>query len=90
MKPHPINRAIELLQRIQFDEAQEVLNDLRQIKYASMNATGIQRIKLELLKQASKHASAAYTAVENLDAAEEILAFVAVINKEIAETQIDE
>lgn len=80
-----LDRAINVLTRINFQEAQDVLNELRSLKLGSMHESGVQQMKVSVLKAAHGSASKAYQAIEGLDEADDLLALVALINREVAE-----
>jgi rRNA maturation endonuclease Nob1 len=78
-----LDKAIDVLTKINFPEAQEVLNELRTLKMASMSESNVQQMKVQVYKAAQKNASAAYQALEGLDEADALLALVALLNKEV-------
>jgi len=82
-----LDKTINTLGKIGFDEAVELTNELKLLKLQSLNKQQMLMLRLEVMKRAHKNAAKAVEALEQLDLADEGLELVGFFNKLLTETR---
>lgn len=85
-----LDRAIDILSRVQFPEVKPVLDELRGIKLASLNKAAVAQMRVNILKNAAIPAAAAVQALEAYDEVDDALGILGLLNKEMSEVPKDD
>lgn len=85
-----LDRAIDVLSRVQFPEVKPVLDELRGIKLASLNKAAVAQMRVNILKNAAIPAAAAVQALEAYDEVDDALGLLGLLNKEMSEVPKDD